>query len=139
MASFPYDFSLSNVVSGAIDFLGGTFKVMLVTAAYVPNKATDATRANVTNEVVGAGYAAGGNPTVVTVTQNFGADQFNVTFAVTNWPASTITARAAVIYQANGGLPSGDPLVAYVDFGANKTSAGGNFGVTFDTPYRYQN
>ena len=43
-----------------VDFDTDTIKVMLVTNTFVPNAATQATKASVTNEVTGTNYTAGG-------------------------------------------------------------------------------
>jgi hypothetical protein len=60
MASLIYDNALLNEAKGLIDFDSDTFKVMLVTSSYTPDKANHAYRSSVTNEVVGTGYTAGG-------------------------------------------------------------------------------
>lgn len=65
---------------GAIDFDTDTFKVMLVTSAYVPSKDSDLKRSNVTNEVVGTGYTAGGVTSAVTVTKDTANDKVTLSF-----------------------------------------------------------
>jgi hypothetical protein len=44
----------------AVDFISDTLKARLHTASYVPNLDTDETIADLTNEVTGTGYTAGG-------------------------------------------------------------------------------
>lgn len=44
----------------AIDFITDTLKVMLATSDYTPNRDTHETKADVTDEVSGPGYTAGG-------------------------------------------------------------------------------
>jgi hypothetical protein len=51
-------------------------------------------------------------------------------FSDVTWAASTITARGALIYLANGGT---NPAVAVLDFGGDKTSTAGNFTIQFPT------
>jgi hypothetical protein len=114
--------------------------MMLVTSAYTPNKDTHDFRNDVTNEVTGTGYTAGG----ATITATVGAvdtanDRVDVTFSDPTWVDSEITARAGVIYKSRGGASSADELVAYVDFGADIVSSGGDFEVTFTGPLRFQN
>ena len=61
MASLIFNSALRDEAIGSIDFDTDTFKVMLVTAAYVENKDTHTKRSDITNEVVGTGYTAGGS------------------------------------------------------------------------------
>ena len=49
------------------------------------------------------------------------------------WANSTITADGLVIYADLGGATSADPLIAYIDFGADVPSSGGPFDVTFSS------
>jgi hypothetical protein len=51
MASLIYNSAVDDMARGAIDADTDTFKVMLVTSAYSPNKDTDLKRSAVTNEV----------------------------------------------------------------------------------------
>ena len=44
-----------------------------------------------------------------------------------SWANATITARGAVLYKKLGGAASADPLICYIDFGADKTSTAGTF------------
>jgi hypothetical protein len=62
-----YSKALANLLGGeaggdafAVDFLSDTIKFMLTTSTYAPNLDTHETKADVTNEVVGTGYSAGG-------------------------------------------------------------------------------
>lgn len=106
---------------------------MLVTSTYVPNIDTHAKRSDITNEVVGAGYTAGGatlaNKTVVAnLTSDKGVfDADDVVFST-----ATITARGAVLYKSRGGASTADELISYLDFGSDITSTAGNFNITFD-------
>jgi hypothetical protein len=100
---------------------------MLVSSAYSPNKDTHDKRDDVTNEVSGTGYTAGGVTSACTVTKDTANDRVTLSFAAVNWASSTITARAAVIYKSRGGLASADELVCYVDFGADVSSSSATF------------
>ena len=68
MASLIYNSAIDDMAKGAIDFDTDTFKVMLVTSTYVANKDTHTKRSDVTNEVSGTGYTAGGADSSCTVT-----------------------------------------------------------------------
>lgn len=139
MASMIFNSALYDQATGAIDFDSDTFYVMLVTSTYSPNKDTHLKRSDVTNEVVGTGYTAGGAATTVTVTKDTANDRLDIEFSNVSWTGATITARAAVIYKRRGGLSSADELVAYVDFGSNVSSTNAAFAVTFSSPLRFQN
>ena len=134
-----YNSALRDEAIGSIDFDTDTFKVMLVTSAYTENKDTHTRRSDITNEITGTGYTAGGNTATVTVaavdTTN---DRVDITLGGTTWPASTITARKAIYYKSRGGASSADEIVAVVDFGADVSTTAGTFTLTAST-YRKQN
>lgn len=139
MASLIFNSALYDVLTGAIDFDTDTFNVMLVTSSYSPDKDTHTKRSDVTNEVVGVGYVAGGTAVTVTVgAVDTANDRVNVTLGAASWPTSTITARGAIYFKSRGGLASADELINYVDFGANITSTAGTFDLTAST-LRIQN
>jgi hypothetical protein len=127
MASLIYNSFVDDMARGAIDADTDTFKVMLVSSAYSPNKDTHDKRDDVTNEVSGTGYTAGGVTSACTVTKDTANDRVTLSFAAVNWASSTITARAAVIYKSRGGASSADELVCYVDFGADVSSSSATF------------
>lgn len=133
MASLIYNSTIDDMARGAIDFDTDSFKAMLVTSTYVPNKDTDTKRSNVTNEVTGTGYTAGGVASAVTVTKDTALDKVTIQFAAVSWPSSTITARGCVYYKSRGGASSADELVAYDDFGSDVSSTGGTFSITAST------
>lgn len=138
MASLIYNSAIFDASTGAIDFDTDTFKMMLVTSSYTAAK-THMKRNAVTNEVSGTGYTAGGNTAAATVTKDDANSRVDITFAITSWTSSTITARAGVIYKSRGGASSADELVGYVDFGSDVSSTSGTFSVTITSPLRFQN
>ncbi|AFU87243.1 hypothetical protein Ccr2_gp074 [Caulobacter phage Ccr2] len=138
MASLVYNSMLHDLVNGDIAFDTDTFKVMLVTSAYTPNKDTHTRKNQVTNEVTGAGYTAGGQNSAVTITPDTANDREDLSFATVTWTSATITARAAVIYKDTGTAAT-SPLIAYVDFGTDVSSTNANFAVSFSSPLRFQN
>ena len=117
----------------AIVFDANTFKAILVTSTYTPNKDTDDKRDDVTNEVSGTGYTAGGVASAVTVTKDTANDKVTIQLGAVSWASSTVTARACVYYKSRGGASSADELVAYNDFGSNVSSTGGTFSVAAST------
>jgi hypothetical protein len=133
MASLIYDSCLRDLQIGAIDSDADTFKAMLVTSSYTPNKGTHAKRSDVTNEVTGTGYTAGGVTCACTPALNTTTHVMVLTFAAVSWATSTITARGMVIYKSRSGSSSADELVGYLDFNSNISSAGGTFSVAAST------
>ncbi len=133
MASLIYNSAVDDMARGAIDFDTDTFKVMLVTSSYTPNKDTHDKRDDVTNEASGTGYTSGGVTSACTVTKDTANDRVTLQFASVSWASSTITARGAVIYKSRGGASSADELVAYNDFGADVSTTAGTFSIAAST------
>jgi hypothetical protein len=130
---------MEDVAENRIDCDTDSFKAMLVTSTYAPNKDTHTKRSDVTNEVSGTGYSSGGSATTCTTTLDTANDRLDITFSDVTWPTSTLTARAAVIYKSRGGAASADELVAYCDFGSDISTTGGTFTLDFTGPLRFQN
>jgi hypothetical protein len=138
MASLLFNRGLEQWARGTIDFDTDTFKVMLTTSSYAENKDTNAYRSDVTNEVSGTGYTAGGNTATVTVTLDTANDRVDISLGGTTWTTSTITARKAVYYKSRGGAASADELIAVNDFGSDVVTSGGTFSLAAST-MRIQN
>jgi hypothetical protein len=127
-----YSNAPKNFLGGAsIDLDSDTLKVMLCTSLYTPNQNTHAFKSDVTNEVTGTGYTAGG-ATLGSVTLATSGTVTTLDAADTSWATSTITARYAVIYDSTPASDATRPLLAYVDFGADVVSSGGTFQITWD-------
>lgn len=133
MASLVYNSAVDDMARGLIDFDTDTFKAMLVTSTYSPNKDTHDKRDDVTNEVTGTGYTAGGTTCAVTVTKDTANDKVTITLGSVSWSSSTITARGCVYYKSRGGASSADEIVAYNDFGGDVSTTGGTFSVAAST------
>jgi hypothetical protein len=138
MASLIFNRGLELLARGSIDFDTDTFRVLLTASGYAEDKDAHDFRNDVTNEVVGAGYTAGGNTVTVTVTLDTANDRVDISLGGTTWPTSTITARKAVYYKSRGGAASADELVAVNDFGSDVVSTGGTFTLNAST-LRIQN
>ena len=134
MASFIYNSAVRDEAVGAIDYDTDTFKVMLTTSAYTENKDTHTKRSDITNEVSGTGYTAGGNTVTVTVgAVDTANDRVDISLGGTTWPASTITARKAVYYKSRGGAASSDEIIAVVDFTSDVATVAGTFTLNSST------
>lgn len=129
MASLIYNSAVDDSARGLIDFDTDTFKAMLVTSSYTPNKDTDDKRNDIAHEITGTGYTAGGVTVACTVAKDTANDRVTLTFAAHSWTTSTLTARAEVIYKSRGGAAASDELVYYNDFGADISTTGGTFSV----------
>lgn len=138
MSSLIFNSALDDAARGAIDWDTDSFKCLLVTSAYAPNKDTHLKRSDVTNEVSGTGYTAGGAAATVGVTKDTANDRIDISLGAVSWASSTITARGAVYYKSRGGAASADELVAYIDFLSDIISTSGNFALTAST-LRIQN
>ena len=120
------------VLTGELDFsVAQTYKIALYTDAADLSPGSTNVAYSTTNEVVGAGYTAGGNDLVV-VAPGFSFEPVvgYVGFSNTSWASSTFTARGAVIYRNTGG-DGQKYTVAVLDFGSNVTSDNSTFNVTF--------
>ena len=110
-----------------------TFKVALYTAA--ANIGPSTTVYTTSNEVTGAGYTAGGNTLVISVSPTSGNNSSNVptayiSFNNSTWTNATFTCRGALVYNSTQGNKS----VAVLDFGSDKTVTNDTFQVIFPTP-----
>jgi len=116
----------------ALDLDNDSFKCMLVKAAYSPDFEVHTKKSQVTDEVTGTNYTAGGNaiasPTLAGSSDGTGTlkwDGNNVT-----WPNSTISAvRAAVIYDDS---VTDKRLIAYIDFLGDFSTTSGTFQIEWN-------
>jgi hypothetical protein len=114
-----------NLLSGLENFAVGTtqvYKIALYTADAELNAAT--LEYTTLNEVVGAGYVAGGNALTPIPPASSGSTAY-VSFDNAVWLASSFLCRGALIYNSTT-----NAAVAVLDFGSDKT-ASGPFTVTF--------
>lgn len=127
-----YGPALASLASASINWGSDTIKVALATSSYTPDQDAHDFFNDITNEVTGAGYTAGG-ATLGSKTSNYttGTNTQTLDAADTSWTTSTITARYAIIYKSTG-TGSTSPLIGYVDFGADVSSSGGTFQITWD-------
>lgn len=124
MASVFYDTFFRDLMNGTIDLDTDTIKIMLVTSGYVADRAVHDKHDDITNEVVAAGYVAGGETlTTITLTVDTTNHRCVLDCDDITWTAN-LTARAAVVYKDTG-VSATSPLIAYIDFGSDQTSSGG--------------
>jgi hypothetical protein len=109
---------------------GSSIKMMLTTSSYSPNQDTHQCKSDVTNEVTGTGYTAGGavlaNKAVSYASKVTKFDADDVL-----WSNSTITARRGVLYDDTPAADADKKLILCIDFGENKSSNNGDFKIEF--------
>ena len=132
MADVIYNSFKKKIMDGSIDLDTDTIKVALVTSTYTPDQDTHDFFDDVTNEVVGTGYTAGGASLANKAVTADNTDNEGVFDADdVAWTTSTITARGAVIYKSTG-TASTSPLICYLDFGSDKISTAGTFTISWN-------
>ena len=107
---------------------GNTFKLALYTNTASFTAATTAYTAS--NEVSNSGSYSAGGGALTNVTPTSSGTTALTDFADLEFTSATITARGALIYNDSA---AGDPTVAVLDFGADKTSTTGTFTIQFPT------
>lgn len=119
------------LLDGEMDFssnTGQTFKIALYTSSATLGAST--TAYSTANEIAnGNGYTTGGETLAISTNPTNGGSGTTAFLDFTDavWSNATITARGALIYKTGGG----NPAVAVLDFGADKTSTQGDFTVQF--------
>jgi hypothetical protein len=123
-----YGKGLSHLANGAIDFDTDTIKVMLTTSTYTPDQDTHDFRDDVTNEISGTGYTAGG-ATLASTTRTYdtATNEVRLDAADSSWTSASFTARYAVFYKSRGGASSADELIGYINFESDQTVSSGTF------------
>ena len=121
MPSLIYDVAVDGMALGTLAFGADAFKVLLV-SGYTPSKDGHNSRADVTGEVTGTGYTAGGAAIVAEIVMDPAADRTDIGLGGASWPGSTISATGAVYYATGS-----ETLVCYVDFGGTISSLAGAF------------
>ena len=106
---------------------GNTFKLsMYSNAATLGKSTTSFTTGNEVSSPTG-GYSSGGKALVNTGT-SLATNTAITDFSDLSFTGVTITARGALIYNDTA---TGDPAVAVLDFGGDKTASAGTFTIQF--------
>lgn len=127
MADVIYNSFKQKIMDGSIDLDSDTIKVALVTSSYVPDADSHESFSDVTNEISGTGYTAGGATLAnVSITKDTTNDWGKFDADDTSWSASSIIARGAIVYKSSG-TDATSWLICYKDFLVNKSSSTGVF------------
>jgi hypothetical protein len=126
----------SHVFNGAVDWDTDAIKVMLVGPAYSPLQDTHDFRDDISAEITGTGYTAGG-ATLATKVRSYDGPTNEVRLDADDltWIGlDPVTAfRYGIIYKARGGAASADELVGWIDFGADQDPGGTDFIIQWAT------
>lgn len=125
-----------------IDTLGQSYeaethKVLMVQDTHTPDFTTHDFRDDITNEVSGTGYTAGGKAittteiTLASGTLTFDGDDVS-------WPSSTITSAMAAVHYFNVGTAATDPLGFLSDFVTAASSSSGTFTIQWNASGIFQ-
>lgn len=130
-SDFVFNSAKKELFDGTIDLDTDDIGIMLVNG-YTPNIDSHSKRSDVTGEVSGPGYTAGGvSLTGKSVTQDNTDDEGVFDADDVSWPSSSIAADGAVLYKKRGGLASADELIMYIPFGSVITSTNSNFNIVW--------
>lgn len=125
-----YGLALKSLVNKEIDFDTDTVKHMLTTSSYVPDQDTHQYLTDVTDEITGTGYTAGGVTAAgKTVTYDTALNKLILDCDDPTWATTTFTARRMVTY-IDTGTAATSPLLCWMDFGSDQTTSGVPFEVT---------
>ena len=132
VTAYLYGKAQAAIMNKEVDWTTDTIKVALTTSAHIPDP-TDDYFNDITNEITGTGYTAGG-ATLATCTATYTAATKTLALdaADTAWTGATFTAHYAHIYDAQSGAAATSPLLVYVDFGSNVSVAGGTLTLSWN-------
>ena len=108
---------------------GQTFKLALYTNSATFTAAT--TAYTTTNEVAASGSYTAGGGTLTKLGVSTSGTTALTDFSDLSFTSATITARGALLYNDTA---TGNPTVAVLDFGSDKTSTSGTFTIVFPAP-----
>lgn len=122
------------VFNKEVDILDDTIKVILCTSTYSPDQDTHDYYNDITNELsTGSGYTSGGATLANdTFTYTAGSNLWTYDGDDTSWSTATLTARYSPVYDSSPGTAATDPLIMYENFGADVTSTGGTYLITWN-------
>jgi hypothetical protein len=121
--------------STPIVWSSATIRTSLHTSAYTPNQDTNHFFSDTSNEVGTSGtYTTGGGPTLGSKSSTYdtATDQIRLDAGDFSVTGTTITARRAVVWNDTAGASTTDPVIGWVDFGADVSTTNGTFAITWD-------
>lgn len=130
------NFRLKMMNGNAINFgaSGDTLKVMITTNTYVPDQANHDFKDDVTNEVSGTGYTAGG-AALASKTLNLasGVVTFDAADQTISQNAGGFSNGRKLVLYKDTGTPSTSPLIAYHSHNADFGNVAGDLTLQWDS------
>lgn len=121
MAWLPYDSHKTRQYTGSpVNFSADTIKLMLLASGYTPDRAAHVFQSDLTSEVTGTNYSAGGL-TLAGITAAIAANILHVDaddVTIAQSASGFTTARYAVLVKSTG-VAATSPLICYADLGGN--------------------
>lgn len=116
-----------------VDYLSDVIKCMLCTSTYTPNQDTHVFKSDITNEISGTGYTAGGATLANKVLSYTGGTNVIMFDADdVSWTSASFTARYAVLYNSTPATDATRPLLWLIDFTTDQTVSSGTFTIQFN-------
>lgn len=137
MTSSNFTYLTRALSLGELNFSTASLKVLLVSS--IPSEANLdawAHRSDVTNEITGTGYSAGGIAQAYTLdaldtTNN--RQSITLTNITNGWTTATFSAVGAIVYLSTG-VAANDVLIGFVDFGGTVSCTAGNYSINYTSP-----
>jgi len=138
--SFLFNATKRDFANGVHDWdaVGQTFKVLLLTAAYTPDKDHQFVSDLVAHEVAGTGYVGGfggsGRKAIVnrTVTADLPNDRAELDGDDVSWPGLNVGAIASAVIFRERTSDADSELIAIVDSGFPVTSDGSDLSIAWN-------
>lgn len=130
-----YGLGLQAFMNKEIDWNSDTIKLMLCSSSYTPNQDTHDYKDDVTNEVTGTNWAAGG-VTLANCSLTYTGATNVLKLDADDVSVSTVTltgAQVVVIYDATPGTDATRPLIGYAVLDSAISPNAGPLAITFDT------
>ncbi len=117
-----------------VDWVTDAIKQTLHTATYAPNQDTHTFYSDLTNELTTAGGYTAGGVALGTKSVSYDATSNETRLIAANaaWTSATFTARFSATYSDTAGAGTTDPLLGYVNFGADQSVSAGTFTIQWD-------
>lgn len=125
---------LTSLYQAKVNFTSDPMYCMLCSNGYTPNQDTHQFLSDISHEVVGSGYFAGGQAvTGIDATYTGSTKKLVVSAGNLNWPSVTFSAAYAVLYMKSPQTATLQPLIGYVDFGGTQSPANQAFYINWPT------
>jgi hypothetical protein len=109
--------TINAIINETLNLSAGNFWAMLLGTGYTPSP-SHSFRSDLSAEVTGTGYTAGGVAAPLTITRNDALDEIIVRAEQIILTGCTVSPRYVAIYQKLGGAATADRVVMIVDWGA---------------------